>query len=102
MARNKDRNAYYTVGIPRDSQTFLKLQQDARDSGITVAKLIALRVSDWYNKSSPNLAYMPVPAASSTEDDIQDMLSDEELDEDNLMMENALAFLEENVSFDLD
>lgn len=48
MARNPERNIYLTVGIPRASETYRKLQTDARESGVSLSKLIVLRLMDWY------------------------------------------------------
>lgn len=48
MARNTDRNAYWTVGIPRHSATYQRLVADAKDKGVTVSALIAMRIDDFY------------------------------------------------------
>lgn len=48
MARDPDRNAYHTVGLPKDSVAYQRLVQEAAESNISVPSLIALRVADWY------------------------------------------------------
>lgn len=48
MARDTDRNAYHTVGIPKDSVAYQRLVQEAAESNISIPSLIALRVADWY------------------------------------------------------
>ncbi|MGH2478030.1 MAG: hypothetical protein ACRDHW_00015 [Ktedonobacteraceae bacterium] len=48
MARDPDRNAYHTVGLPKDSVAYQRLLQDAAESNISIPSLIALRVADWY------------------------------------------------------
>jgi hypothetical protein len=48
MARDRDKHAYFTVGIPRDSGTFAALTADAAERGISLPQLIAVRLADWY------------------------------------------------------
>ncbi len=48
MARDTDRNAYHTVGMPKDSVAYQRLVQEAAESNISLPSLIALRVADWY------------------------------------------------------
>jgi hypothetical protein len=48
MARDTENKAFYSVGIPKDSETYQQLLYDARESGISVAKLIALRTAYSY------------------------------------------------------
>jgi hypothetical protein len=48
MARDRSKNAYYTAGIPRNSETLRKLQQDSEQTGVSIPQLIAVRTKDWY------------------------------------------------------
>jgi hypothetical protein len=52
MARDPERYAYFMVALPRTSQTLQKLLAEAQEAGINPARLIALRVSDWYQGSA--------------------------------------------------
>ena len=62
MARNTDKNAYWYVGIPRHSATYQRLLTDAKNKGISVPALIAVRIDDFYT----GLAH-PALAPVSTE-----------------------------------
>src|SRR2546427_12574201 len=48
MPRNIERDIYLTIGLPRASETYRKLVADARESDVSLSKLIVLRVTDWY------------------------------------------------------
>jgi hypothetical protein len=48
MARDRTRNIYFTVGLPRDSQTYQALQADALQTGVSMPQLLAVRITDWY------------------------------------------------------
>jgi len=61
MARNTERDAIYTIGIPRNSDTFRQLQADSEETGVSMAKLIGLRVSDWYKLRQPPLLATATP-----------------------------------------
>ena len=48
MAKDTDKNIYYTVGIPKNSDLLRLLQQDAQTIGMQVPKLLVLRAHDYY------------------------------------------------------
>lgn len=48
MARNTDRDALFTVSIPKDSELLQLLRDDAEQTHLSVAKLIVVRLKDWY------------------------------------------------------
>ena len=48
MARNRAKNAYYTVGVPLDSDTLRALKADSTETGISISQLLAVRIADWY------------------------------------------------------
>ena len=48
MARNRAKNAYYTVGVPLDSDTLRALKADSAETGISIAQILAVRIADWY------------------------------------------------------
>ena len=52
MARDRERNAYFTVGIPLDSETYCLLKADSRENGVSIPQLLAVRVADWYRFSA--------------------------------------------------
>lgn len=66
MARNTDVNAYFYVGIPRNSTTYHRLLADAKRKGISVPALIAVRIDDFYEYGSHPLT----PVAAQTELDV--------------------------------
>jgi hypothetical protein len=59
MARDPERYAYFTVALPRTSQTLQKLLAEAEEAGINPARLIALRVSDWYKGRARSITEVP-------------------------------------------
>jgi hypothetical protein len=65
MARDPDRNAYYTIGLPKNSAAYQRLLQDAAESNITIPSLIALRVADWYRLTASG-ALAQTSAGSAT------------------------------------
>ncbi len=48
MARDRTKNAYFTVGIPIDSETYQALKADAKETGVSIPQLCAVRIVDWY------------------------------------------------------
>lgn len=64
MARNTDQNAYWYVGIPRKSATYQRLAQDASEKGVSIPKLIAMRIDDFY-KYGPHSVNLPAVEAPS-------------------------------------
>jgi hypothetical protein len=89
MARDTENKAFYSVGIPKDSQTYQKLLQDARESGISVAKLIALRVADWY-KMGGQVMVMPQMVSPSGEPVIEEPEPEEDFSQADLNADAAL------------
>lgn len=89
MARNTDQNAYWYVGIPRESATYQRLVQDAREKGVSVPKLIAMRIDDFYKYGVHSVNVPPVepaPILPPQEQSTGDLPNQEEL--------NALSALE--------
>src|SRR5947209_2983016 len=48
MAPDRAKNAYYTVGIPLDSDTLRRLRADSEETGVSMPQLLAVRIADWY------------------------------------------------------
>jgi hypothetical protein len=48
VARNRLRNLYITVGIPKDSHLYHALCTDASETGLSLAQLATVRLADWY------------------------------------------------------
>ena len=51
MARDRTKNAYFTVGIPIDSETYQALRADAKETGVSIPQLCVVRIADWYRLS---------------------------------------------------
>jgi hypothetical protein len=51
MPRDREKNAYYTVGIPLDSETYRSLKTDSEETGVSIPQLLAVRIADWYKLS---------------------------------------------------
>lgn len=66
MARNPERNAYHTVGIPKDSVAYQRLVQEAAESNINIPSLIALRVADWYRLVASGTLVLAPPEIQDT------------------------------------
>ena len=49
MARDRTRNAYFTIGIPLNSETYAALKADAEETGVSIPLLLGIRIADWYN-----------------------------------------------------
>lgn len=45
MARDTENKKFYHVGIPKDSETFRELISEARESGLPIARVIAMRTA---------------------------------------------------------
>jgi hypothetical protein len=71
MARNTDKNAYWYVGIPRHSPTYQRLLADAKDKGVSVPTLIAMRIDDIYKGI----------AGVASEESLSEMTASEEVEE---------------------
>jgi len=80
MARDRAKNAYFTVGIPLDSETLGALRADSEETGVSLPQLLAVRIADWYRfaRETRQVASVhpagPVPesenASASTHDPI--------------------------------
>jgi len=57
MARDTERYAYFTIGIPRDSETLEKLLHDAKECGMqdAIARLLVVRLTDFYKQTSTTI-----------------------------------------------
>ena len=67
MARDRAKNAYFTVGIPLDSETLLALKADSAETGVSIPQLLAVRITDWYAIASGHGPAPPAHAAKLTE-----------------------------------
>lgn len=72
MARDRTRNAYFTIGIPLGSQTYADLKADAEETGISIALLLGVRIADWYSLARRGVVLAPraphQEAGSTTEE----------------------------------
>lgn len=66
MARDTDRFAYHTVGLSKDSAAYQRLVQEAEESNISIASLIALRVADWYRLTASGTVALAAPGPTAT------------------------------------
>ncbi len=78
MARDTKRYAYFTIGIPRDSETFQKLLQDVQETGMQdmIARLLVVRIADFYlqtNTAIPTRTTQPNPVEAPPETTNEDM-----------------------------
>jgi hypothetical protein len=48
MARDRQKNAYFTVGLPLQSETYRALKADSEETGVSIPQLLAVRIADWY------------------------------------------------------
>ena len=48
MARDRSKNAYFTIGLPLDSDTLHTLREDSEETGVSIPQLLAVRIADWY------------------------------------------------------
>jgi hypothetical protein len=55
MPRDRNKKVYVTIGIQRDSATYAALLADCHETGLSLARLIATRLADWYR---PGVAAM--------------------------------------------
>lgn len=93
MARDTDRNAYHTVGIPRDSAAYQRLMQEATESNISVPSLIALRVADWYRLTASGTLALATQGASVTSQGASKGQAEQD-DHESQAKANALAAAE--------
>lgn len=52
MPRNREKNAYFTVGIPLESEVYRALKAEAQETGVSIPQLLAVRLADWYKFST--------------------------------------------------
>lgn len=74
MPRNKARNLYITVGFPHDSYVVERLKAESKQSGVSLAKLIPVKLAEFYSGQAA-----PKPVTESVRETSPE--------------ENALAFL---------
>ncbi len=55
MARNRLRNLYITVGIPKDSRLYQAFCDDASETGLSLPQLAVVRLADWYRHGAASL-----------------------------------------------
>ena len=75
MARNRLRNLYITIGIPKDSHLFHALCVDASETGLSLPQLATVRLADWYRHGATSssthhddaLAGQPSTTSTTTE-----------------------------------
>jgi hypothetical protein len=60
MARDRAKNAYYTVGIPLDSEALHRLRADSEETGVSIPQLLAVRIADWYRFTVEMKSALPV------------------------------------------
>ena len=48
MARDRAKNAYFTMSLPLESDILRWLRADAEETGVSIPQLLAIRVADWY------------------------------------------------------
>ncbi len=91
MSRDTERYAYFTVGIPRDSETYQKLLQDAQETGKqdAIASLLTVRIADFYKLTTTTLTTRAVPSPEQVEE------PEEETTHLDLAAINANAALDE-------
>src|SRR5436305_4581595 len=52
MPRDREKDAYFTVGIPLGSEVYRSLKADAQETGVSIPQLLAVRLADWYRFST--------------------------------------------------
>ena len=52
MARDREKNAYFMVGLPLNSETYRVLKADSEETGVSIPQLLAVRIADWYKFST--------------------------------------------------
>jgi len=67
MPRDREKNAYFTVGIPLDSETYRSLKTDSEETGVSIPQLLAVRIADWYKLSGGIGLVAGVQAAKGSE-----------------------------------
>lgn len=102
MARNTERDALFTVSIPRDSELLRMLQDDAEGCNLSVAKLIVVRLKDWYMPTG-NTEGRPAiqPATVEQQTTTEELAPDPEITEtvDEIV---ELSTIDDNTSAALD
>ncbi len=67
MARDRAKYAYYTVGIPLDSDTLRRLRADSEETGVSISQLLVVRVADWYRFTREMKSPAPLHADPTSE-----------------------------------
>lgn len=70
MARDRAKNAYYTVGIPLDSEALRRLRADSEETGVSIPQLLAVRIADWYRFTREMKLALPVHPSTVPESGI--------------------------------
>jgi len=60
MARDRAKNAYYTVSLPLDSDTLCALRVDSEETGVSIPQLLAVRIADWYRFAKDTRQAVPI------------------------------------------
>jgi hypothetical protein len=79
MARDTDRNAYHTVGMPKDSAAYQRLVQEATESNVSIPSLIALRVADWYRLTASGTVALAAQRTTATTEEIAETHREQEI-----------------------
>jgi len=63
-SRDTKRYAYFTMGIPRGSETLEKLRHDAEEMGMqdAIARLLAVRIADFYRQTNTAIPTRTIPS----------------------------------------
>jgi hypothetical protein len=67
VARDRTRNAYFTIGIPLNSETYRALKADAEETGVSLPLLLGVRIADWYKggRTGAITQHQPLPSVES-------------------------------------
>ena len=80
MARDREKNVYIVVGLPKDSLVHRALLAEASNTGVSLGKLIPVKLYEYYTGQT-NSHIVPIAAAEEKKPTTEAEL-------------NALAFLE--------
>lgn len=53
MPRNKQKNAYITIGIPKTSEVYQRLVEESQSTGTSLAKLVPVKLHEYYAGAKP-------------------------------------------------
>jgi hypothetical protein len=65
MPRDREKSAYFTIGIPLESEVYRALKADAQETGISIPQLLAVRLADWYRFSTMPSLFEGLQASTS-------------------------------------